>query len=343
MHRKLWARSTRNRGWKLRSDKGITISQGLKSVPEAWLSNPAQDKIGIIRLPRQLFAQPVRADILNRLLEWEKAAWRNKSVATRTRAQVRASKRKPFKQKGTGRARQGQVSSPLNRGGGKAHGKTDRSYRIEIQKKLRKSAIKSALSARFQEDRVVIWQHAKLEQPKTKEFIKALDELATDSVLVVDGPFFEKNFVMGGRNLPHVKMVNPSKVTLHDILKKDKIVITLPALNLLNLWLSKSKEDQKKWKEISNKVFSGNAEKFKAKKGKKAYTWKSLPLYREEGKEYKDDLTTMQRKARAKYARKAEKKSLRASTHARIKWKVKNKDEPKLKEEPSSKAIEPEL
>jgi large subunit ribosomal protein L4 len=313
----------------------VVLSNALRSPPEAWLGTPSQRIVGLVRVPRELFGQPVRSDVLNRLLEWEKAAWRKPSTATRTRAQVNASKRKPFRQKGTGRARQGQVSSPINRGGGKAHGKTNRSFRIEIQKGLRRAALKSALSAKFQEDRIVIWEHAKLEQPRTKEFVKVLDELASDSILVVDAPFFQKNFVLAGRNLPHVKMVTPAKITLHDILKKDKIVITLPALGLLKLWLSKSKADREKWKEVSKKLFSGDADKVKAR-GRKAHVWRHLPLFREEGKAYRDELTTKERKLRAKYARKARKAQLRAATHARIKWKVIKKEskvEPTVKKE----------
>jgi hypothetical protein len=185
--------------------------------------------------------------------------------------------------------------------------------------------LKSALSAKFQEDRVVIWEHARLEQSRTKEFVNVLNELASESVLFVDGPFFEKNFVLAGRNLPHVKMVTPTKITLHDILKKDKIVITLPALGLLKLWLSKSKEDRLKWKQLSKKVFSGNADKVKAK-GRKAHVWRFVPLFREQGKAYKEELTQKERKLRAKYARRAQKARLRASSHARVKWKVIKKE-----------------
>jgi large subunit ribosomal protein L4 len=288
---RVWAGSSKYsklRSWAVRADKGVVLSPGLGSRLHAWVGTPRQPRTGMISVPATLFGNPVRVDLMQRLIEWESAAARAPSVATKTRSTVQATNRKPFRQKGTGRARQGQFASPLNRKGGKAHGKKNRSYAIGIQKAVRRAALRVALSTKFQEDRVVFWEYARVDAPKTKEVCEMLKILQSNSVLIIDGPFFSENFVLAARNLPYVTMATPTRIKIRDLLKKEKIVITVKGLKLLEKWLSKSRASRELWKKVVSKYVYADSEPLP--KGKKAKTkaWKDLPFYRKDGVEYGD-------------------------------------------------------
>eukprot|EP00475_Leptophrys_vorax_P037713 TRINITY_DN6538_c0_g1_i1.p1 TRINITY_DN6538_c0_g1~~TRINITY_DN6538_c0_g1_i1.p1 ORF type:complete len:366 (+),score=68.29 TRINITY_DN6538_c0_g1_i1:97-1194(+) len=283
-----WAGSIRNRGWAVRGDRGVVLSPGLGPQLQAWCGTPYKLRSKIIKIPPALFGNPVRVDLMQRLLEWESASRRKPAVKTKTRGEVKATSKKPFRQKGTGNARQGQVSSPLNRGGGKAHGKKNRSYEIAVNAAIRRASVRVALSTKFQEDGVIFWEKAHVDEPRTKKIVPMFNTTKAKSLLIVDGPWFSENFVLACRNLPNVKMVMPMNLGVGDLLRHEKVVITLPALKLLKLWLSKSRRSRFAWTNRVSKYINEDSEpKPQCKKGK-TKAWKRLPLYRKEGVEYTD-------------------------------------------------------
>ena len=153
---------------------------------------------------------------------------RSGNACAKTRAQVRGGGKKPWKQKGTGRARAGSLRSPLFEGGGVIFGPTPRDYSIKMPVKARRVALKSALSARF-EDTTIIKDFSALTAPKTKDFAKILDSLKlTGKILVIADTKVQENqhLELAARNLPNVKVILPSNINVKDILEADSVVMS---------------------------------------------------------------------------------------------------------------------
>ena len=166
---------------------------------------------------------------------------RSGNACAKTRAQVRGGGKKPWKQKGTGRARAGSLRSPLFEGGGVIFGPVPRDYSIKMPVKARRVALKSALSARF-EDTIIIKDFSALTAPKTKEFSKILDSLKlTGKILVIADTKLQENqhLELAARNLPNVKVILPSNINVKDILEADSVVISEAAVTVITERLMK--------------------------------------------------------------------------------------------------------
>jgi large subunit ribosomal protein L4 len=182
-----------------------------------------------MELPESVFGVEVKAHLLHHVVVAQLAARRSGTASTKTRKDISGGGKKPFKQKGTGRARMGSSRSPLLRGGGTVFGPHPRGYEIKVNRKAMKAALRSALSAKAQENKLLLVDDLDLSAPRTKEFLKVAAALGiSDALLVVDGS--PGNLGLGIRNLRSFKALPVSAINVYDILSYDQLVLTRPAL-----------------------------------------------------------------------------------------------------------------
>jgi large subunit ribosomal protein L4 len=194
--------------------------------------NASGQAAGEVELPARVFSYPVKEHLLYESVVQHQAGKRRGTASAKTRGEVTGSNRKPWRQKGTGRARAGSIRSPLWRKGGAVHGPKPRDYFYEIPKQARKNALKSALAQRLAENRLLILAEANLKEPKTKEAAELLQNLNLDSALIVD-QHDNKNLFLALRNIPHVKAVDSKLISAVDVLSHKWLVLTRRALESL--------------------------------------------------------------------------------------------------------------
>ncbi len=181
-----------------------------------------------LELPEAVFGAEVKTHLLHHAVVAQLAARRSGTASTKTRTDVSGGGKKPFRQKGTGRARMGSSRSPLLRGGGTVFGPHPRDYAIKVNRKEMKAALRSALSAKARDNKVVLVDDLALPAPKTKEFLKVAGALGlTDALIVFDGP--AGGLGLGIRNLRSFKALPVSGLNVYDILSYDQLVLTRPA------------------------------------------------------------------------------------------------------------------
>jgi large subunit ribosomal protein L4 len=187
--------------------------------------NTSGQVAGEMEIPTKVFSYPVKRHLLYEAVVMHLANERRGTAATKTRSEVSGSGHKPWRQKGTGRARVGSIRNPLWRKGGSSHGPQPRDYHYEIPKQAKRNALKSALALRFSQDRLLILAEAELKGPKTKEAVGMLKALKLDSALIVDGKD-NKNLFTAVRNVPRVKAVDSRLLSAFDVLAHDWLVFT---------------------------------------------------------------------------------------------------------------------
>ncbi len=193
------------------------------------LYNLEKKKVGKIELPDQIFASPVKPHLFHEVTTWQLAKRRRGTADTKERSEVRGGGRKPWKQKGTGRARAGTSRSPIWRGGGTIFGPQPRDYDYPLPKKVRLAALRSALSLRHQEGKLLLLDAFSSPEIKTKAFVKAMEGLGIKSaVLVTDGE--NLNLERSARNVPWVKVLRHNGLNVYDILKYEHLIILKPAI-----------------------------------------------------------------------------------------------------------------
>jgi large subunit ribosomal protein L4 len=189
--------------------------------------------VGDIELNDAVFGVPVRKDLLARMINWQLAKKRSGSHKTKGISEISGTTAKPYKQKGTGRARQGSLRSPQFRGGAVIFGPVVRSHAFDLPKKVRKLALKTALSSKLADGKLVVLDSTNLEKPKTKELVTRLKKLGWDSALIVDGAEVSANFGRAARNLPHIDVLPQQGINVYDILRRDTLVLTRDAVTHL--------------------------------------------------------------------------------------------------------------
>jgi len=195
--------------------------------------NLDNEEIGDIELADEVFGLPVRRDILARVVNWQLAKRRSGAHKTKGIGEIRGTTKKPYKQKGTGRARQGSLRSPQFRGGARIFGPVSRSHAFDLQKKVRRLGLKMALSAKLDEGKLEVIDAARIAEPKTKALRAKLAALRWDSVLIIDGSVIEENFARATRNLPRVDVLPQQGANVYDILRRDTLVLTREAVRHL--------------------------------------------------------------------------------------------------------------
>ena len=191
----------------------------------------AGKETGTMELNDNIFAIPVNVVVMHEAVKQYLANQRQGTQSTLTRTEVRGGGKKPWRQKGTGRARQGSIRSPQWTHGGVALGPKPRSYRITMNKKAKRLAMKSAFSAKVAENNLIVLDSLQFDAPKTKQMVAVLNALnVSDKALVVlAGP--NVNVVNSVRNIPGVKTLYVNTLNVYDIMKHDKFIITKEAVN----------------------------------------------------------------------------------------------------------------
>ena len=177
-------------------------------------------------LPDVVFGSPLNSHLIHEAVVAYQAAGRSGTHATKNRSDVRGGGQKPWKQKKTGRSRHGSSRSPLWRGGGTVFGPTPRDYSYQFPRKKRQKALRSVLSAKLREGKLIVLESLALTEPKTKELVKTMEGLGiAGSALLVDEPVSE-NLTRSARNLPRVKATQSTAINIVDLLKYESIVLT---------------------------------------------------------------------------------------------------------------------
>lgn len=201
-------------------------------MPVVDVFNIAGEKVREVQLDEDVFGCEVRPHLLHDVVVWQMANRRAATAKTKSRSEVSGGGKKPWRQKGTGRARAGTNRSPLWRHGGVVFGPNGRNYRIDLPKKVRRLALCSALSMKTSENMLKVVDAMNLTEPKTRDFVKALGALGMQNSLVVVGEE-STNVALASRNYPKSKLLNVSGLNVYDILKYKGLVMDLKALELI--------------------------------------------------------------------------------------------------------------
>ncbi|CCV64926.1 50S ribosomal protein L4 [Alteracholeplasma palmae J233] len=200
-------------------------------MPKYDVLNQSGSKVEQLTLSEQVFGIEPNQQVLYDVVNAQRAAMRQGTHSVKNRADVSGGGKKPWRQKGTGRARQGSIRSPQWRGGGIVFGPTPRSYEVKVNQKVRKLALRSALSAHVKREQIVVVENFNLETRKTKDFKAILDSLnLTGKILVVSAELSD-NVVLAARNIPGVSLEVASHVSVYDLLNCKKLVLTKDAVS----------------------------------------------------------------------------------------------------------------
>src|SRR5882724_3135056 len=197
------------------------------------MKNLDNEEVGEIELADAVFGAKIRRDILARMVNWQLAKRRAGTHKTKGISDIQGTTKKPWKQKGSGRARQGSLRSPQFRGGAVIFGPVVRSHAFGLQKKVRRMALRAALSAKQAEGKLVVLDAAQLAEGKTKLLGARLAKLGWDSVLIIGGETLDENFAKAARNLPKVDVLPQQGANVYDILRRDTLVLTREAVQHL--------------------------------------------------------------------------------------------------------------
>lgn len=199
-------------------------------MPKVTVFNVSGAQVGELELADSVFGIEPNAHVMHSAVLLQNAAERQGTHKTKGRSEVRGGGRKPWKQKGTGRARQGSIRSPQWVGGGTVFGPTPRSYGFKLPKKVRRLAIKSALSSKVVAENIIVLDQLAFAAPKTKEFANVLNNLKVDRKALVVTANYEDNVALSARNIPGVKFIAADGINVRDVLVHDKLIITKEAV-----------------------------------------------------------------------------------------------------------------
>ena len=202
-------------------------------MPKVALYNIEGKEVGEIELKDEIFAVEISNAALHMTVKNYLANQRQGTQSTKTRTEVSGGGAKPWKQKGTGRARQGSIRAPQWKGGGVALGPKPRDYRYTLNKKTRRLALKSALSAKVAENNIVVVDKLAMDEIKTKSFVKILENLKVDTKAFVVTGVKEANLVASANNVPGVKTAVVDTINTYDVLNHTKLVIEASAVTKL--------------------------------------------------------------------------------------------------------------
>lgn len=202
-------------------------------MPKTVLFNQAGQKVADLTLSDYVFGIEPHQQVLYEVVNAQRAAMRQGTHDVKNRGEVRGGGRKPWRQKGTGRARQGSTRSPQWRHGGIVFGPTPRSYAVKLNQKVRQLGLRSALSYQFLNESFKVVDAINFEAPKTKAFIEVLGNLDVSGKVLVIGQAFSNEVLLAARNIPTVKIVEASHVSVYDLLNCNAVVATKDAVAAL--------------------------------------------------------------------------------------------------------------
>ncbi|KOP66308.1 50S ribosomal protein L4 [Bacillus sp. FJAT-18019] len=199
-------------------------------MPKVALYNVSGSQVGEVELNEAVFGIEPNTHVLHSAVLLQRASLRRGTHKVKGRSEVRGGGRKPWKQKGTGRARQGSIRSPQWKGGGVVFGPTPRSYTFKLPKKVRRLAIKSALSSKVMDNAIIVLDQLTLSAPKTKEFASILSNLKVGRKALIVAPSYDDNVALSARNIPGVKFVAADGINVLDVMSYDQLIITKEAV-----------------------------------------------------------------------------------------------------------------
>ncbi|MFS0576118.1 50S ribosomal protein L4 [Sporosarcina sp. 179-K 3D1 HS] len=199
-------------------------------MPKVSVLSQTGSSVGEIELNEAVFGIEPNEAVLFETLVQQRAALRQGNHKVKTRAEVAGGGRKPWRQKGTGRARQGSIRSPQWRGGGIVFGPTPRSYSYKMPKKVRRLALLSALSTKVREENLIVLEGLAFDAPKTKEFLKVLSALSIEKKALIVTADPDETVALSARNIPGVSVVTANGINVLDLIAHDKLVMTKAAV-----------------------------------------------------------------------------------------------------------------
>ena len=199
-------------------------------MPSVALYNKKGEKVGDINLSDNVFGTEVNADVLHQVVVAQLANKRQGTQSAKTRSEVSGGGIKPWRQKGTGRARQGSIRAPQWIHGGVVFAPKPRDYRVSIPKSMRRVAMKSALSSKVKDNEIVVLENLEVEKPKTKEIVNMLNAFNAKKTLIVVAES-NQNVYRSAKNIPGVKVIPANNLNVYDILKYEKFLVTKDAVS----------------------------------------------------------------------------------------------------------------
>ena len=200
---------------------------------EVPVLNMQGEPVRMVTLAPAVFEAPINLDLMHQALMRQLANARLGTHSTKTRGEVKGGGRKPWRQKGTGRARQGSTRSPIWKGGGKAHTPKPRDYSLRMPRQMRQAALRSALSQKAAEAQIVVVDELKMDAPKTKEMAQTIKRFGESRRTLIVLPARNEPVEKSVRNLPDSKTLNVRYLNLRDLLGYDRLVLPLAALDIL--------------------------------------------------------------------------------------------------------------
>ncbi len=199
-------------------------------MPKVAVHNTKGEQVGELELSDKLFAAEISDSAMHQVVVAYLANQRRGTASTKTRSDVRGGGRKPWRQKGTGRARHGTIRSPIWKGGGVVFGPNPRDYSIHVPKKLKRKALKSALTAKLNNNQIYVLDELALEEPKTSEVARMLKSLSIEGTAMFVSAGSEPNLYKSTRNIPGVKSSAAESINTYDVIKSGALVLTKDAV-----------------------------------------------------------------------------------------------------------------
>ncbi len=206
------------------------------------LKNMEGNEVGLVELSDAIFAANINVTVMHQALVRQLANRRLGTHKTKTRSEVRGGGRKPWRQKGTGRARQGTIRAPQWRGGGTVFGPSPRSYNKNMPRKMRRIALRSALSVKAQGDQIVVLDQLQMAAPRTRDMASMLEALDVNRSALLLLPESDPNIELSARNLPNVRVLRANYLNIRDLLGYDTIVIPQDVLPVIESFLGDGQE-----------------------------------------------------------------------------------------------------
>jgi len=202
-------------------------------MPKVDVKDWNNKKVGSVDLPEEIFAYPYKEHLIHEAVRNYLASLRQGTHKVKNRSEVSGSGKKPFRQKGTGRARQGGNRPPIHRHGGTVFGPVPRDYSYKMNSKEKKNALKSALSQRVKEGKLVLLSNLSVEEPKTKTLAEKVTKIGVEGKTLIVESFENTNLALAVRNNPRLQLVDPLHVNVYDVVNSRYIVLSQDALQRL--------------------------------------------------------------------------------------------------------------
>jgi large subunit ribosomal protein L4 len=201
----------------------------MKIQVKSW----ANKKTRVVEVPDEVFAYPYKEHLIHTAVRANQAAARSGTAKTKERSEVRASNRKPWRQKGTGRARAGRASSPIWRGGGTVFGPRPRNFELKLSTREKRNALKSALSEKLRSEGFIVLDSLDLETHRTADLASQLEAFGVEGKVLLVDDYYNTNLGLAARNNPRLKAVDAMHLTVYDVVDKGTVLVSQKALDRL--------------------------------------------------------------------------------------------------------------